>query len=77
MARIAELFVIVNALAGIATFLGVRFIWRRSKDKAKRGLDIVRVDRELEDDEWSDGGTNPGKELPEVPTGEKSLSRRQ
>lgn len=46
MARIMELFVIVNAMAGVATFLGVRFVWRRSKDKAKRGLDIIHTDKE-------------------------------
>lgn len=48
MARIMELFVIVNAACGIAAFLGVRFLFRRSKDKAKRGFDIIRGDEEEE-----------------------------
>lgn len=75
MARIVELFVMANALAGIAAFMGVRFIWRRSKDKAKRGFEIIHMDRE--DDEWNDGGTESGKELPEVPSGAgSSLERR-
>jgi hypothetical protein len=77
MARIAEIFVIANALAGIATYMGVRLIWRRSKNKAKRGFDIIRVDKDELEEEWDDlnnGGTPPGKELPEVPSGERSLS---
>lgn len=40
MTRIMEIFVIANALAGIATYLGVRFVVRRSKDATKRGLGI-------------------------------------
>ena len=52
MARVMELFVIVNALAGIATFLGVRFVWRRSKDVTKRGFDVIH-DRKQEDEEWT------------------------
>lgn len=78
MARIAEIFVIVNAVAGIAAFMGVRFIWRRSKDKAKRGFEIINMDKPGLEEEWDDlnnGGTTPGKELPEVPSGERSLSR--
>jgi len=78
MARIAEIFVIVNALAGIAAFMGVRFIWRRSKDKAKRGFEIINVDKNELEEEWDElnsGGTESGEELPEVPTGGKSLSR--
>lgn len=46
MTRIIELFVLVNALAGIATFLGVRFAWRYSKHKAKRGFQVINVDKE-------------------------------
>lgn len=46
MARLIEVFVLVNALAGIATFLGVRFAWRFSKNKAKRGFEIINVDKE-------------------------------
>jgi hypothetical protein len=36
-----EIFVIVNALCGIAAFLGVRFIYRRSKEATKRGFDVI------------------------------------
>lgn len=43
--RIVEIFTLVSALAGIATFLGVRVAWRRSKDAAKRGFDIIHMDR--------------------------------
>lgn len=46
MARIIELFVLANALAGIATFLGVRFAWRYSKNKAKRGFQVINADKE-------------------------------
>ena len=46
MARFLELLVLVNGVAGIATFLGVRFVWRRSKNKAKRGFQIIHSDRE-------------------------------
>ena len=46
MARFLELLVLVNGIAGIATFLGVRFVWRRSKNKAKRGFQIIHSDRE-------------------------------
>lgn len=51
MVRILELFMLANAAAGIATFFGLRFVWRRSKDKAKRGFDIIQMDRadELEE----------------------------
>lgn len=48
-----ELFVIVNALAGIATFLGVRFVWRRSKDVTKRGFDVIHDRKEEELEEWT------------------------
>lgn len=78
MARIAEIFVIANAIAGIATYMGVRFIWRRSKDKAKRGFEIINMDKQGLEDEWDDsnnGGTTSTKKLPEVPSGEGSLSR--
>jgi len=46
MARLIELLVIVNGVAGIATFLGVRFIWRRSKSASKRGFQIIHADKE-------------------------------
>jgi len=49
MARVMELFVIANAVCGIAAFVGVRFIFRRSKDVARRGFDIVHRDEEEED----------------------------
>lgn len=42
MARVMELFVIANAICGIAAYLGVRLVIRRSKDAAKRSIDIVR-----------------------------------
>jgi hypothetical protein len=48
MARIMELFVIVNAACGIAAFLGVRMVIRRSRDAAKRGIDIVRGEDEVD-----------------------------
>lgn len=50
MVRILELFMVANAVAGIATFLGIRFAWRRSRDKAKRGFDIIHMDRAEEDE---------------------------
>ena len=57
MARIMELFVIANAVCGIAAFLGVRMVVRRSRDaaneastsyaartrKSLRPIDIQRV----------------------------------
>lgn len=46
MARLVEIFVLANAAMGIATFLGVRFVWRYSKNKAKRGFEIVNTDKE-------------------------------
>lgn len=42
MARFVEVFVAVNALCGIAAFLGLRVVFRRSKDATKRGFDIIR-----------------------------------
>lgn len=40
--RLVEIFVAVNALCGIAAFLGLRIVYRRSKDATKRGFDIIR-----------------------------------
>lgn len=73
MARVMELFVIVNALAGIATFVGVA--WRRSKDKTKRGFDIIT--NRGEEDEWNNGGTKSGEISPPSQTGEESSSDSQ
>lgn len=70
MARVMELFVIVNALAGIATFLGVRFVWRRSRDVTKRGFDVIHDKKE--DQELRDGGTNYGEISPPSLNGEES-----
>lgn len=40
--RLVEIFVAVNALCGIAAFLGLRVVFRRSRDATKRGFDIIR-----------------------------------
>ena len=39
MTRVVELLVALNALGGIATFLGIRFVVRRGRDKAAEGVD--------------------------------------
>lgn len=56
--RLVEIFVAVNALCGIAAFLGLRVVYKRSKDATKRGFDIIRGgdDEELEH-------SDPKKEL--------------
>ena len=41
MARVVELLVGLNALMGIATFLGLRFVFNRGRDKASGGLDRI------------------------------------
>lgn len=53
MTRFVEIFVAVNALCGIAAFLGLRVVFRRSKDATKRGFDIIRGgnDEELNHEE--------------------------
>lgn len=73
MARIIELFVLANAALGILTFLGVRFVWRRSKDATKRGFEIIHDTKE-EDEEWQPGGTDSGKALKDSPIGDASSS---
>ena len=51
--RLVEIFVAVNALCGIAAFLGMRVVYHRSKDATKRGFDIITggKDDELEREE--------------------------
>lgn len=79
MARVMELFVIVNALAGIATFLGLRFVWHRSKDATKRGFDVITRDDPEEVEQWETSEQNSiasaGEEQSSSPR-ESSLSSR-
>lgn len=44
MARVMELFVIVNAACGIAVFLGVRSVKRRAQDAVRSAADKVGLD---------------------------------
>ena len=47
MSRIVELLIALNALGGIATYLGFRFAGRKARDQARR----LRGDRASEDDD--------------------------
>lgn len=58
MARVMELFVIINAMCGIAAFLGVRLVIRRSRDAAKRGIDIITGNGDDEAAEPKELGSN-------------------
>lgn len=80
MARVMELFVIVNALAGIATFLGLRFVWRRSRDATKRGFDVIHDKNEEEIEPWDKPSeiesTTSAGDKQSLPSPPSSLSQR-
>jgi hypothetical protein len=50
MARIVEILIALNALGGIATFLGIRLATRKTREATVRGLEKIGIDVGPEDE---------------------------